>query len=152
MLLKLRRLVQKIPLIKFLQVNFVFLVFNFSGTYVLIVMEDLSPLENLASLDGLHSVSAPSSSSHGSSFLSAYTSTTETGFSSSTERISQLSPIAPEFLSAFGTKIDEYHANYVLMYDMLMGIRIAVSRNQAKEPRKLCDADFKASHKLAFDM
>ena len=38
------------------------------------------------------------------------------------------------------------------MYDMLMGIRIAVSRNQAKEPRKLCDADFKASHKLAFDM
>ena len=151
----LRRLVQKIPLIKFLQVNFVFLVFNFSGICVLIVMEDSSPLENLASLDGLHSVSAPSASSHGipsSSFLSAYTSPTETGFSSSIERISQLSPIAPEFLSAFGTKIDEYHANYVLMYDMLMGIRIAVSRNQAKEPRKLCDADFKASHKLAFDM
>jgi len=56
------------------------------------------------------------------------------------------------FYAPFGTTVDEYHANYMLMYDMLMGIRIAVSRNQAKEPRRLCDADFKASHKLAFDM
>lgn len=54
--------------------------------------------------------------------------------------------------TAYGMKIDEDHVNYVLMYDMLTGIRIAVSRNQAKNRKALESKDFKAAHKLAFDI
>ncbi|CAO3668449.1 unnamed protein product [Rhizopus stolonifer] len=51
-----------------------------------------------------------------------------------------------------GTRISEGHRNYVLMYNMLTGIRIAVSRVTAKIDRELVDEDFLAAHKLAFDV
>ncbi|EIE79669.1 hypothetical protein RO3G_04374 [Rhizopus delemar RA 99-880] len=51
-----------------------------------------------------------------------------------------------------GTRISEGHRNYVLMYNMLTGIRIAVSRVTAKIDRDLTDEDFMAAHKLAFDV
>ncbi|GAA5796833.1 hypothetical protein HPULCUR_002211 [Helicostylum pulchrum] len=51
-----------------------------------------------------------------------------------------------------GTRISEGHQNYVLMYNMLTGIRIAVSRVTAKIDRPLTDDDFTAAHKLAFDV
>ncbi|KAG1722659.1 hypothetical protein EDB19DRAFT_1859308 [Suillus lakei] len=50
-----------------------------------------------------------------------------------------------------GNLIGEDHANYVLMYNMLTGIRIAVSRCQAKIKRPLTDQDFTARHKYSFD-
>jgi hypothetical protein len=48
--------------------------------------------------------------------------------------------------------VDEAHSNYVLMYDMLTGIRTAVSRCQAKPPRPLSALDFDATYKYAFDL
>ncbi|KAI8611775.1 hypothetical protein BC830DRAFT_1068448 [Chytriomyces sp. MP71] len=51
-----------------------------------------------------------------------------------------------------GTQIKEGHANYLLMYDMLTGIRVSVSRCHAKPDRVLEEADFNAAHKLAFDV
>lgn len=51
-----------------------------------------------------------------------------------------------------GNVIGEGHANYVLMYNMLTGIRVAVSRCQAKIRRPLTHEDFKAAHKYSFDM
>lgn len=51
-----------------------------------------------------------------------------------------------------GNLISEGHVNYVLMYNMLTGIRIAVSRTQAKMKRPLTDEDFTARHKYSFDM
>ncbi|KAI9252460.1 hypothetical protein BY458DRAFT_523061 [Sporodiniella umbellata] len=51
-----------------------------------------------------------------------------------------------------GTRISEGHRNYVLMYNMLTGIRIAVSRVTAKIDRKVIDEDFLSAHKLAFDV
>lgn len=51
-----------------------------------------------------------------------------------------------------GTPIKEDHVNYMLMYDMLTGIRISVSRCNAKENRPLTSGDFTAAHKLAFDI
>ncbi|KAI8346156.1 hypothetical protein BD560DRAFT_338729 [Blakeslea trispora] len=51
-----------------------------------------------------------------------------------------------------GTRISEGHQNYVLMYNMLTGIRIAVSRVTAKMYRPLTDEDYTAAHKLAFDV
>ncbi|KAI3644450.1 hypothetical protein MP228_010614 [Amoeboaphelidium protococcarum] len=51
-----------------------------------------------------------------------------------------------------GEKVSEGHANFVLMYDMLTGIRIAVSRCVAKPHRDLTPADFLAKHKLTFDV
>ncbi|CDH54624.1 phosphatidylinositol-4-phosphate 5-kinase its3 [Lichtheimia corymbifera JMRC:FSU:9682] len=51
-----------------------------------------------------------------------------------------------------GTRIAEGHRNYQLMYDMLTGIRIAVGRVSAKMWRDLTDEDFKAAHKLVFDI
>jgi 1-phosphatidylinositol-4-phosphate 5-kinase len=51
-----------------------------------------------------------------------------------------------------GNLIGEGHVNYVLMYNMLTGIRIAVSRTQAKIKRPLTDDDFTARHKFSFDM
>jgi 1-phosphatidylinositol-4-phosphate 5-kinase len=57
---------------------------------------------------------------------------------------------APQVL--VGNLIDEGHVNYVLMYNMLTGIRIAVSRTQAKIKRPLADEDYTARHKYSFDM
>ncbi|KAJ1548679.1 Phosphatidylinositol-4-phosphate 5-kinase, partial [Cladochytrium tenue] len=51
-----------------------------------------------------------------------------------------------------GTPVKEGHANYMLMYDMLTGIRVSVSRCNARPDRVLDDADFSAAHKLAFDV
>ncbi|KAI0063903.1 SAICAR synthase-like protein [Artomyces pyxidatus] len=51
-----------------------------------------------------------------------------------------------------GNLIGEDHVNYVLMYNMLTGIRIAVSRTQAKIKRPLTDEDFTARHKYSFDI
>ncbi|KAJ3017198.1 UNVERIFIED_CONTAM: Phosphatidylinositol-4-phosphate 5-kinase [Siphonaria sp. JEL0065] len=51
-----------------------------------------------------------------------------------------------------GTPVREGHANYLLMYDMLTGIRVSVSRCHAKPNRPLEAADFNAAHKLAFDV
>ncbi|KAI8390947.1 uncharacterized protein BYT42DRAFT_489440 [Radiomyces spectabilis] len=51
-----------------------------------------------------------------------------------------------------GTRISEGHQNYVLMYNMLTGIRIAVGRVSAKIDRPLVAQDFTAAHKLAFDV
>jgi hypothetical protein len=51
-----------------------------------------------------------------------------------------------------GTRISEGHQNYVLMYNMLTGIRIAVSRVEAKIDRPVTPEDFTASHKLVFDV
>ncbi|KAF9993540.1 Phosphatidylinositol-4-phosphate 5-kinase [Entomortierella chlamydospora] len=51
-----------------------------------------------------------------------------------------------------GTPISEDHVNYVLMYNMLTGIRVSVSRCNAKPQRALVDEDFTAAHKLAFDI
>ena len=48
--------------------------------------------------------------------------------------------------------VDEDHRNYILMYDMLTGIRISVSRCQAKPSRPLTTKDFQSTHKMAFDL
>ncbi|ORY22974.1 hypothetical protein BCR39DRAFT_550308 [Naematelia encephala] len=51
-----------------------------------------------------------------------------------------------------GNLIGEDHVNYVLMYNMLTGIRIGVSRCQAKIKRPLTDEDYVARHKFSFDI
>ncbi|KZT53100.1 SAICAR synthase-like protein [Calocera cornea HHB12733] len=51
-----------------------------------------------------------------------------------------------------GNLIGEKHPNYILMYNMLTGIRIGVSRTQAKVKRPLTDDDYKAKHKYSFDI
>lgn len=51
-----------------------------------------------------------------------------------------------------GIKVDESHANWVTAYNMLTGIRVSVSRTNAKLDRELTDADFEAKQKSTFDM
>ncbi|CAM0142688.1 unnamed protein product [Umbelopsis sp. WA50703] len=51
-----------------------------------------------------------------------------------------------------GIRIAEGHQNYVLMYNMLTGIRIAVGRVSAKPSHLLVDEDFLGAHKLVFDV
>ena len=51
-----------------------------------------------------------------------------------------------------GTKVDESHANWVIAYNMLTGIRVAVSRTNAKLDRALTDADFDVKQKSTFDI
>ena len=51
-----------------------------------------------------------------------------------------------------GNLIGEGHVNYVLMFNMLTGIRVAVSRCQAKIRRPLTDEDYSAAHKYSFDL
>jgi len=51
-----------------------------------------------------------------------------------------------------GTKVDETHANWVTAYNMLTGIRVAVSRINAKLDRDVTLADFDVKQKLTFDM
>jgi len=51
-----------------------------------------------------------------------------------------------------GNLIGEGHVNYVLMYNMLTGIRIAVSRCGGKIMRPIAEEDFRAEHKYSFDM
>jgi hypothetical protein len=65
---------------------------------------------------------------------------------------SRAHPSASGTSRTIGTQIDEKHQNFALMYDMLMGIRTTVSRCNAKINRELNLEDFKARHKLAFDV
>jgi hypothetical protein len=51
-----------------------------------------------------------------------------------------------------GNKVSEGHVNYAAAYYMLTGIRVSVSRCNAKVDRELTDEDFTARHKLAFDI
>ncbi|UNI17878.1 1-phosphatidylinositol-4-phosphate 5-kinase [Purpureocillium takamizusanense] len=51
-----------------------------------------------------------------------------------------------------GTKVDESHANWVTAYNMLTGIRVSVSRTNAKLDRELTPADFEAKQKSTFDI
>lgn len=51
-----------------------------------------------------------------------------------------------------GNLIGEDHANYVLMYHMLTGIRIAVSRNESRPRMPLTQADFVTKYKFTFDI
>ena len=51
-----------------------------------------------------------------------------------------------------GTKVDESHANWVTAYNMLTGIRVSVSRTNAKLDRDVTDADFEVKQKSTFDM
>ncbi|KAI0016561.1 SAICAR synthase-like protein [Xylariomycetidae sp. FL0641] len=51
-----------------------------------------------------------------------------------------------------GTKVDENHANFTTAYNMLTGIRVSVSRTNAKLDRPLTDADFEAKQKSTFDI
>lgn len=51
-----------------------------------------------------------------------------------------------------GTKVDETHANWVTAYNMLTGIRVSVSRTNAKLDREINDADFEVKQKSTFDM
>ncbi|KAG8817723.1 Phosphatidylinositol-4-phosphate 5-kinase [Serendipita sp. 400] len=57
-----------------------------------------------------------------------------------------------EWKPVVGNVVGEGHVNYILMYNMLTGIRVAVSRCQAKPPRTLTDEDFTAAHKYNFDV
>jgi 1-phosphatidylinositol-4-phosphate 5-kinase len=51
-----------------------------------------------------------------------------------------------------GTKVDEHHANWTTAYNMLTGIRVSVSRTNAKIDRPLTDADFETKQKSTFDI
>ncbi|ORY51012.1 SAICAR synthase-like protein [Rhizoclosmatium globosum] len=51
-----------------------------------------------------------------------------------------------------GTPIKEGHVNYMVMYDMLTGIRISVGRCSAKANRDILEEDYTAAHKIAFDV
>ncbi|KAI0389942.1 hypothetical protein F5Y17DRAFT_472350 [Xylariaceae sp. FL0594] len=51
-----------------------------------------------------------------------------------------------------GTKVDENHANWATAYNMLTGIRVSVSRTNAKLDRPLTDGDFEAKQKSTFDI
>ncbi|KAJ2092784.1 Phosphatidylinositol-4-phosphate 5-kinase [Coemansia sp. RSA 986] len=55
-------------------------------------------------------------------------------------------------LLPIGTQISPGHANYVLMYNMLTGIRVSVSRCEAKDPRPVRPDDYIAAHKYSFDV
>lgn len=68
------------------------------------------------------------------------------------KRLSKRKPDDQEDRVLMGTLISEGHQNYILMYNMLTGIRIAVGRVSAKPDRPIVDQDFTAAHKLAFDV
>ncbi|KEP46380.1 phosphatidylinositol-4-phosphate 5-kinase [Rhizoctonia solani 123E] len=58
---------------------------------------------------------------------------------------------APDKVFLVGNLISEGHTNYVLMYNMLNGIRVSVSHCQAKLKRTLTDDNFTVAHKFSFD-
>jgi len=51
-----------------------------------------------------------------------------------------------------GTPIREDHVHYILMLNMLNGIRFSVTRACSKEMRPLIPEDFKTMHKIALDV
>lgn len=81
-------------------------------------------------------------------------------FASTPDSLSPTSPMTPSPKKGkkadrevhIGTPVKEGHVNYMMMYDMLTGIRISVSRCSAKPMRELVPSDFTAAHKLAFDV
>lgn len=58
----------------------------------------------------------------------------------------------PEHKVLVGRPVDENHANYMAAYLMLTGIRVSVSRCNARVDRELTDEDFVAQHKHAFNV
>ncbi|RYP88810.1 hypothetical protein DL769_000237 [Monosporascus sp. CRB-8-3] len=50
------------------------------------------------------------------------------------------------------TRMDEHHANWVIAYNMLTGIRVSVLRTNAMLDRPLADADFEAKQNSTLDM
>lgn len=52
---------------------------------------------------------------------------------------------------AKGNPISDGHQSWLLMYNMLTGIRVAVSRCEAKAKRPLTKADYRATTKFSFD-
>ncbi|KAI9632132.1 1-phosphatidylinositol-4-phosphate 5-kinase [Dioszegia hungarica] len=68
------------------------------------------------------------------------------------ERRQKKASVEKEPQVVVGNLIGEDHVNFVLMYNMLTGIRIAVSRTQAKIRRPLTDEDYLARHKYSFDI
>jgi 1-phosphatidylinositol-4-phosphate 5-kinase len=58
---------------------------------------------------------------------------------------------APQRLVVKGNPIDDGHSSWLLMFNMLTGIRVAVSRCEAKVKRPLTKADYKATTKFSFD-
>ncbi len=52
----------------------------------------------------------------------------------------------------YGTKIDQNHVNYLLMYHMLTGILMGVRRCEERQSKLLDRNDYKAAHKLALDV
>ncbi|KAI8324074.1 SAICAR synthase-like protein [Martensiomyces pterosporus] len=59
---------------------------------------------------------------------------------------------ATQAFMPIGTQISPGHANYVLMYNMLTGIRVSVSRCEAKDSRPVRAEDYIAAHKYSFDV
>lgn len=116
------------------------------------VIIPLNDLEN----DGSIKISTPASSKKRQSFLEPTSpSSVQTTPDISTpqspgKRVPTRNKSDREVL--VGTPVKEGHANYLLMYDMLTGIRISVSRCNAKNHRELVPEDFTAAHKLAFDV
>lgn len=51
-----------------------------------------------------------------------------------------------------GTRVSEGHENFVTAYNMLTGIRVAVSRCNAKNDRPLTDSDFYREEEMSFDL
>lgn len=51
-----------------------------------------------------------------------------------------------------GTRVSEGHGNFITAYNMLTGIRVAVSRCTAKVNRPLTASDFSATDEISFDM
>jgi 1-phosphatidylinositol-4-phosphate 5-kinase len=51
-----------------------------------------------------------------------------------------------------GTRVDQNHANFIMAYNMLTGIRFTVSRCNAKIDRELVDSDFHTRQKFSFDV
>ena len=73
-------------------------------------------------------------------------------FTTSLSRTQKLTRQKSEREVLVGTPVKEGHVNYLLMYDMLTGIRISVSRCNAKPGRDIVESDYTAAHKLAFDV
>lgn len=51
-----------------------------------------------------------------------------------------------------GTRVSEGHENFVTAYNMLTGIRVAVSRCNAKNDRPLTEKDFSSVEEMSFDL
>lgn len=68
-----------------------------------------------------------------------------------TKNVQRKKDVMDDVTCLMGNKITEGHENFVMAYNMLTGIRVAVSRC-AGVMRNLNDADFRATKKLSFDM